>query len=357
MGTETPNLPKNALDTVIRKSRVHLYKPIQVAEILFHHRTEDGWKLKELESYRNISKRWRDEVSTLLTGRKCTSSQKYQDNLFEANAMPPELLARLGTINKKKHGMVEAYIYRALQARLSSVHAAYQYIETSTASNFSIKELLALFQQSPGLRRSVDKIYEILVYALFAAVVRALKVQVTLEIANRDRKMLKDFESFIKMVLAIDNAQKKFTLPANLYRVGVTNAADRGLDIWANFGLAIQVKHLSLKAQLVEDIADNINADRIVIVCLDAEREAIENLLRQVGWGSRIQGIITISDLDSWYQLCLRNKYRNHPGKTLLADLKREFTAEFPSGEEIRPFLKTRGYDRINMPSSWKIKS
>ena len=86
------NPPKLALELVIRKSRVHLYKPIQIAEILYHHRIEQGWNLNNLESYRNISKRWRDEVSLLLVGRHCTSSQKYQDNIFEANAMPPALL-------------------------------------------------------------------------------------------------------------------------------------------------------------------------------------------------------------------------------------------------------------------------
>ena len=29
---------KAALDKVIQKSRVHMYKPIQIAEILYHHR-------------------------------------------------------------------------------------------------------------------------------------------------------------------------------------------------------------------------------------------------------------------------------------------------------------------------------
>src|SRR3989339_1871799 len=100
------NIAKNALDTIIRKSRVHLYKPIQIAEILFHHRTERGWDLNDLQSYRNLSKRWRDDVSLILVGRRSTSSQKYQDNIFDANAMPPELLAKLGANNKKGKGFV-----------------------------------------------------------------------------------------------------------------------------------------------------------------------------------------------------------------------------------------------------------
>lgn len=344
------------MDLVIRKSRVHLYKPIQIAETLYHHRTEKGWNLNDLESYRNVSKRWRDDVSLLLVGRRSTSSQKYQDNIFEANAMPPALLAKLGAINKNGKGFVEAYVYKALEARLSSVREVENYIRKSTPNSFDLKKLVAIFQTTPGLRRSVDKMYEILVYALFATIVRALEAQVTLEIGNKDAEILKDFERFIKMVLGIDAKQTRLVLPAALYRVGVTNAADRGLDIWANFGPAIQVKHLTLTPELVEDIADDITADKIVIACLDTEREAIEALLKQVGWSGRIQGIITINDLDDWYKLCLSKKYRTNLGAKLLQDVGREFAAEFPSSKEIGPFLAKRGYDKIVLPSDWQIQ-
>ena len=44
---------KQKLDIVINKSRVHFYKPIQIAEILFHQRTQEpGLNLLNLESYR-----------------------------------------------------------------------------------------------------------------------------------------------------------------------------------------------------------------------------------------------------------------------------------------------------------------
>ena len=350
------NLSKKALDLVIRKSRVHLYKPIQIAEILYHNRTERGLDLSDLQSYRNVSKRWRDEVSLLLVGRRSTSSQKYQDNVFEANAMPPELLAKLGEVNKKSKGVVEAYIYKALEARLSSVREVEDYIRKSTPDTFDLKKLVAIFQTTPGLRRSVDKMYEILVYALFTTIVRALNAQVTLEIGNKDKEILKDFERFIKMVLGIDAKQNRLVSPAALYRVGVTNASDRGLDIWANFGPAIQVKHLTLTPELMEDIADDITSDRIVIVCIDTERETIEALLKQVGWSERIQGVITINDLDDWYKLCLSKKYRANLGAKLLQDVGREFAAEFPSSKEIAPFMAKREYDKIVMPSDWQIQ-
>jgi len=352
----TDNLSKKALEMLIRKSRVHLYKPIQIAEILFHHRTEKRWDLLDLESYRNISKRWRDEVSSLLVGRRSTSSQKYQDNIFEANAMPPNLLARLGSLNKKGGGFVEAFIYKSLEYRLLSVREVEKYIKSSSPDTFSIVHLVNLFHSTPGLKRSIDKMYEILVYALFSSIVRALKVQITLEIGNKNSKLLKDFERFIKMVLGIDKTQTRLILPAALYRVGVTNAADRGLDMWTNFGPAIQVKHLTLTTELIEDISDEITADKIVIVCLDTEKGAIESLLKQIGLNERIQGIITLTDLDEWYKLCLNNKYRNTLGLNLLKNVESEFYSEFPPSTAIRPFMTRRKYDKIAMLSDWKIQ-
>ncbi len=87
---------KNALDRIIEKSRVHLYKPIQIAEILYRARIDDSLNLLDLEQYRTKSKKWRDEISLPLLGRICTSSAKFQDNLFDANAIPPEILNVLG---------------------------------------------------------------------------------------------------------------------------------------------------------------------------------------------------------------------------------------------------------------------
>ena len=111
---------KKALDKVIRKSRVHLYKPIQIAEILFHHRTEDTWNLKDLESYRNISKKWRDEVSLLLVGRRSTSSHRYQDNIFAHHA-------------EKMDSAVEFFYYSGCRFFRTFFNAVLPYSENSPA--------------------------------------------------------------------------------------------------------------------------------------------------------------------------------------------------------------------------------
>ncbi len=346
---------KSALDKIIKKSRVHLYKPIQIAEILHHYRLSNEANLNELESYRNISKKWRDEITKILIGRICTSSQKFQDNLFEDNAMPPRLLKELVEYNTKNKGIVENYIYHQLFARLTMVYDAFTYIDKSTTDSFSLKEFLSLFTRKPGLKRSIDKAYEITVYALFSTIVRALKVELSLSIKNVDLSILSDFEAFVKLVLGLSEEQKQINIPAKLFRVGVTNAADRGLDMWANFGPAIQVKHISLTEELAEDVSDNLSADKIVLVCLDGEKETIEKVMNQLPFSPRIQGIITLSDLMNWYSICLSKKYNKTLGKFLLSDLKREFNNEFPSTSALMPFLKERGYDIKQLTGDWSI--
>ena len=43
---------KGALDKLISKSRVHLYKPIQIAEILYRDRIHQDIQLEKLSTYR-----------------------------------------------------------------------------------------------------------------------------------------------------------------------------------------------------------------------------------------------------------------------------------------------------------------
>lgn len=73
----------HSLNNIIKKSRVHFYKPIQVAEILYHDRTINKLDLLNLENYRNQSKRWRDEICFKFVGRISTSSAKFQDNYLK----------------------------------------------------------------------------------------------------------------------------------------------------------------------------------------------------------------------------------------------------------------------------------
>jgi type II restriction enzyme len=339
---------KKALDTVIRKSRVHLYKPIQIAEILYRSRTEpQGLDLANLESYRNHSKRWRDEISRDLLGRVCTSSQKFQDNLFEANATPPDILVALGKENQRTKGAVEAYIYRQFTTKHTQLSAALSYCLNATKADFDVSLFIDSFWKEAGLKRSIDKIYEIVVYALFSTLVTALDLQVQVSI-NADKKdILNEFSDFAKMVMGLDADNVTYNRNARVYRVGVTNAADRGLDMYSNWGPAIQIKHLSLDEELAEHIVNSVASDQIVIVCKSVEKATILSLLTQLGWRSRIQSIVTETDLVSWYKKALRGTYADTMGDELLSCLCEEIANEFPSVYDMPEALKARHYEDI----------
>ena len=338
---------KNALDKIISKSRIHFYKPIQVAEILYKIRTEKNITPLNLEEYRNESKKWRDEITIQLLGRKCTSSARFQDDLFNENAIPPKILKILSDENIKNFGAVEAYIYKKFAGKHSQLENALNYCKNSTKENFVVEKFINAFWNEPGLRRSIDKIYEIVVYALFSVLSELLQVKIEISIEEKNFHILNEFEDFSKKVMNLEILKPIYIQDAKIFRVGVTNAAARGLDMYSNFGVAIQIKHLSLDENLAEDIVGNISSDKIIIVCKDAEQKIILSLLNQIGWRSKIQSIITEQNLIDWYEKALRGKFSNIIGDKLIENLCIEIAEEFPSVAELPEILKSRRYEKI----------
>jgi hypothetical protein len=342
---------KIAIDKLIEKSRVHLYKPIQIAEILFMHRTEPKLEINllEIETYRTHSKKWRDIVCLQFLGRISTSSAKFQDNLFEENAIPPQILSVLGQENIKRNGAVESYIYQAFEDKHLQLDNALSYCLRNSKDTFELKEFLNQFWIQPGLKRSLDKIFEIVVYSLFEALVTKIGIKIDIYYDESNLNILKEFSEFAEKVLNLDTDNNRKTLDAHFHRVGATNAADRGLDIYANFGSVVQIKHLSLEVSVAENIVTSITSEKIIIVCKSAEKNIIQSLLTQIGWKSRIQSIITLDDLDVWYQKALKGVYSDILGEKILAILVDEIKNEFPSvgNADFQKFKKFRGYDKI----------
>lgn len=356
MKKEPRIIAKAALDDIIKKSRVHLYKPIQIAESLYRHRTIGDINLSKLEEYRTKSKRWRDAISLPLLGRICTSSAKYQDNLFEENAIPPRILVILGSENVKTKGAVEAYIYSRFANKHTQLAAALEYCQNANPQNFDVKTFIDSFWNEPGLRRSIDKVYEIIVYSLFTTLVEAMHLQVKISITDDALPLLKEFEDFSKKVMCLDATNVIFAQNANVYRVGVTNAADRGLDMYSNWGPAIQIKHLTLDEELAKSIAEGVTSDKIIIVCKDADKRVIESILLQIGWGYKIQSVVTESDLVVWYDKALRGEYASQLSESLLKTLVEEISNEFPSVNEVPQVLAERHYETIS-DEFWKIEA
>lgn len=341
---------KAAIDKVIKKAKVHLYKPIQIAEILYQDRIHKDIKLSDLETYRTKSRKWRDIVCVSFLGRTSTSSARYQDDIFNDNAVPPTAIEALGKVNRKKKGIVEKYIYDMFSERYTQMSTGLNYCHDNARNVFNLSDFLNLFWSEPGLRRSIDKIYEIIVFSLFSTLADRLEVTITVSYNEDKKQILKEFEDFSEKVICINSDISEFSTKARINRVGVTNAADRGLDMWANFGPAIQIKHLSLNESLAEEIVSSVSTDRIVIVCKESEKKTIISLLNQIGWKAKIQSIVTENELIDWYEKALRGKYGNIIGDKLLETLREEIVNEFPSSDnsDFLEFYKERGYDKIS---------
>lgn len=345
---------KTKLDAVVRKSRIHFYKPIQIAEILHYQRTVDRTlNLRDLESYRTKSRKWRDIVSEELLGNVCSSSARFQDDLFHENAVPPEALYVLGRENLRTNGAVEAYIYSKFDNKHEQLKEALRYCIESTPADFQVRQLIDSFWYEAGLKRSLDKIYEIIVFSLFDTLVNQLEMTVDVSISENKIGVLHEFEDFAKKVMCLDCQKLVHSSSAHVYRVGVANAADRGLDMYSNWGPAIQIKHLVLSEELAESIVDSVNSDRIVIVCKAAESKLIVSLLTQIGWKSKIQSIVTEDNLVKWYEKALRGTYSTEMGERLLATMCEQISIEFPSIAQGRGILSQRNYDAIT-DTYWK---
>ena len=342
---------KSCLDKVIDKSRIHFYKPIQVAEVLYRARIGlKGLDLKDVESYRTVSRKWRDEKSIQIVGRVSTSSARYQDDIWNENAVPPKAIVSLSKINIKSNGVIEKYIYEKIIEKHSRIKDIFHYIKSTKPNSFNLNNIIEMFSQDAGLKRSMDKIFEITVYALFLSLTKALNVSIELRIGSNDRNLIKDFEDFSQKIFGLNQNEITRSLPAFIYRVGVTNASDRGLDMWSSFGAAIQVKHLSLTKELIDDISSDIVADRIIIVCKEAESEIIKHIFSKTGSNARVQAIITKEELENWYERCLGNDYSTTIGGSLINIFRQEYEYEFPFvGDYLERLFIERGYDKIEV--------
>lgn len=348
---------KNRLDELIKKARVDMYKPIQIAEVLRQSRLKGDIDVSVLEVFRNPSLRWRDEVTRRLLGKISTSSARYQHDVWNETAMPTRLLKILDKENKRTSGNVERYIYLRFNERQETVAGMIAFIEQSTPKHFSLNALLDKFTKQAGIKRSVDKAYEIIAYSLFETVVSALQATIKVSVPASSKKLLSEFSDLARVLLGVEESKPSWEADAHIYRVGVTNAADRGLDMWANFGPAIQVKHLTLDGSLAQSIVDQVESDHIVIVCRDVDAKVIELVAKQINWGRRVRGIVSESELIAWYDRCLRGENSARLARPLLKRLSDGFKAEFPQAGAMVEFLKERGYLSAQPDKLWNFSA
>lgn len=346
---------KTRLDSIIGKSRVDLYKPIHIAEVLYRARVIGDFDISKLETFQNPSLRWRNEVTQKLAGKVSTSSARYQHDVWSETAMPNSLLIILDAENKKTNGAIEKYIYARYGERQGTVSSVISAIKEAKPETFNLETLLELFVKESGIRRSIDKAYEIVVYSLFETIISALEAKVRISVSKNSKPILQEFSGLAKVLLGVEENNLAWEQNAHIFRVGVTNAADRGLDMWANFGVAVQVKHLTLNEKLAGSIAAQVESNSIVIVCKDAEAKVIETVLKQIGYGAKVRGIVKESDLIKWYEKCLRGKFKDNLAKPLLERLLNGFEAEFPFSTTLSDFLESRNYNNLKVSELWEI--
>jgi type II restriction enzyme len=348
---------KKRLDTLIKKSRADLYKPIAIAEILYRHRTEK-MDILSINNYRRKSYEWMREVIWKLHRKTTSLNSRYWDQLFDKEVLPPEQIAKLADFNSQNKGIIEVYIYAHVQEKYRAFSELRSTLEQLPLDTFSLDTFLGFFENNAKFRGSIDKAYEIAVYALFNSVVEELQATVTLSVGKTKKTFIREFEDFTRLVLGIDSNHLSIEKPARLFRVGTANANDAGLDMWANFGPAVQVKHLALNPQNAIDICNAVRADQVIVVCKTCDAEPIQHLFEQLGLDEKLRGIITKSDLKRWYKKCFQLQYRETLGRKTILSIAEEMKLEFPLAisESFESFYSERNYHDDILQNEWAVK-
>lgn len=329
---------KEKLDHVIRIGRVEMYKPIQVAEVLRYSRLGGDVDLSDVETYRTRSRHWRDEVTFTLFEKQSTSSARYQDDVWNENAIPPAAMVTLGDANSAD-GIVEAYIYSFIIDKNRELVTARSTID-SLSSVDEIVDLLQTFE-SPSLRSSADRLFEILAAAVFKTELSLTSYTISVDRPNRNSQRM-SIDNLVDLVSI-------HPMPLIVDRLGHTNAADAGLDIWTNFGVAVNVKRRNLTTQLLRQVVTDTPIGSLHIVCLDVDPGAARELdnLRKSGFNI---SVTTRNDLLESVAILLQK-----PDHSLafVDALSKAFDKEFPMAQTLGEFVRLRGYDRANLSGRW----
>jgi len=346
---------KQRLDTLIARAHDQFLMPITIAEVL-RKINEGAAGLDDIGHIKKKSTAWCGAVKQRLFRRYLSQNASYKDKLYSGH-MPVSAIEALSSENRRTSGIVEAYVYARLRQTVDALGDIRETLVRAAINEFSLAGFLTAFDSNPKLKRNVAQAYEIVVHALFNTIATRVRAQVTVSISTDDAAIIADFQDFCQLLLDVDAAKPTVTVQARLYRVGGANSRDGGVDLWANFGPAIQVKHIALNVQNAPPIVDSVSAEQVVIVCKDADKNAIQAVLAQGGFGGRVRGIITKSDLTRWYGLALSPRHFVEMAGPLFKALLAEFDDEFALADptEIDLFAKERGYDKLRLEGTWSV--
>jgi hypothetical protein len=318
---------REKLDRVIQLSRVEMYKPIQIAETLREFTLNKSIDPAKLETYRNLSRELRDRVTLKLIGKVSTSSMRFQDDLWNSSALPPDALSVLSTANSKHQ--VEEYIYQHVY--LKSVQMIEIRKVLDNIKEFKdIENIFKLFN-SPGLRSSADRLFE--VFALSVLQTQIEKSDFTFTLSGNTSSI-----SGVtgKKLISIAEGQGN---RLELAKMGHTNAADAGLDIWTNFGVVVSVKNYNLDKDLFRKVISDTPVGLLVIICEKVTNDVEKDLLKLSE--NRPVVLITQKELFDDAEMLLKKPYR---ASVFVHKLISFYDKEFPLTVTLEDFMKKRNY-------------
>ncbi len=326
---------KAKLDRVIKLSRIEMYKPIQIAELLREFKNNPSLNPLDLESYRNVSKDLRNKATLQLFGKISTSSMRFQDDLWSQSAVPPAALESLSKANFNS-SMVEEYIYQHVYSKNSRLIRIRKFLDDMD----SVEKIENLFDafDSPGLRTSADRLYEVFVLSV---------LQTNLEVSNFEIQIIGEPSDITgkatrKMIEASQRDNRRLTLA----KLGHTNAADAGLDIWSNFGVVISVKNYNLDVELFKAVLDDTPIGTLVIVCETVAPILLKNY--EDYSNGRDVFFITQKDLLSDLGGVMADQELSQKFRQRFISF---YDSEFPLTSTLEIFMRQRGY-RIEEPKN-----
>ena len=317
----------NKLDYVINQSRVEMYKPIQIAETLREFTLNKSISPENLETYRNLSRELRNRVTLNLIGKVSTSSMRFQDDLWSPTAMPPPALATLSKYNAEHQ--VEEYIYQHVYAKSLKMIEIRKVLDQICKLS-DIESIFRLFD-SPGLRSSADRLFE--VFALAVLQTQIEESDFTFSVSGNTSTI--GGETGRKLISIAEGQGNSLELA----KMGHTNAADAGIDIWTNFGVVVSVKNYNLDLELFRKVLSDTPVGFLVVVC-ETTSSLIENELLKLA-KTRPVVVITRDELYVDAHLLLISAVLS---KIFISKLISFYDKEFPLAVTLETFMNQRKY-------------
>lgn len=327
-------------DEIIEKSHGQSFKAVHLAEILFRDRTTPGGlDLRDRESYRCASRRWRDEICARLIGTTSSSNTAWQDVLLPRWA-PAKTLAELAAENRRLKGAIEADIYRRIAGVRLAIARLAADLDRPDTGKFVLAAFLRHVRSEPVLQRVIGRVYEIVAFAVLDTLVEALNVQVRIELPAKRAELLNDEGRFMSTVLRTAPAAPPLRMAGRMSRVGVAHAADGGVDLISNFGFRGQVKHAVLKRARIETLVGPA-ADLVdVLICRSVVAGRGDTPVDDAT-------VITEADLVTWSDRIAGGAFGTAAAAGLRKRIAVELRREFPGcqSDAFPLFLCERGYD------------